>query len=204
MSEKKIVPSCKQTAPATASLKQGSACTFSKTKNLYKIESGARNSTHLQLEIKKQSSDIDKLYIDIIHSTQQNTRKENRIKAICPIHKNGSMKYPLQGTFCTSHSSKNISKVNIEESNNKIRVKLEKGFFTTKKQNSKLCLNLSFSCNEKCNQFKGSSSNILTRTYIYRKEKRRKRHLGENPILIRRIAYQSTTTKRQTTSKNHY
>ena len=107
--------------PVTAMLRQGSACAYSRTKDLYKIKTGARNTTHLQLLIKKQEAKIEKLYVDIIHSKENNIKKKNRLSAMCPIHKNGSMAYPLQGLFCTSHSSKDIKKIVVEETNDKIR-----------------------------------------------------------------------------------
>ena len=177
-----------------ALLKQGSACAYSKAKRLYKIKTGARNATHLQLTVKGLEADFEKVYIDIIHSKENNIRKESRLNNICPTHKKGSMVYPLQALLCTSHSSSSLKRVVVEESNNKIRVKLRKNEVKAKGRTSNICLNLSFSCNKECTQSERPSSTILTRTYFYREPKRRTKQLSTTSISIQRIPDHTSTT----------
>ena len=179
----------------TAELKQGSSCTYSRTRDLHRVKSGARNTAHLQLTIKTQQFGFEKLYIDLIHSMKNNIRKVNRHNTICPNHKNGSMSFPFQGAFCASHSSRSIKKITIEESNDKIRLKIKKDALKSKNGTSKICVNISFSCNRECAQLKKSSSTILTRAYIYNQSEKRRRQLSNTSLPVQIIPDKTIQTK---------
>ena len=178
----------------TAKLRQGSSCTYSKTRKLYKVNSGARNAAHLQLTIKTYQPRFEKLYIDLIHSMKNNIKMEHRLNTMCPMHKNESMTYPFQGAFCASHSSNNIKKITVEESNDKIRIKIKDNALGSENSTLKICLNISFSCNKECTKPEKYSSTILTRAYIYDQSKRRKRQLSNKSILIQRVPDRTSKT----------